>query len=300
MDPPSLHELAEEATFESYDGRTIISIPNVEKLSGLDQLKVFKIAEEQLLSGGQRMSSAVDSQELRSRLDLLTPEPSGEEESNKGWMAEAYRELERDGCPPCHPLYDTFPLQDPAEKYRPIIDWWRFYGGDLEETFFCEQRRDWKNFRSWQSQRRALNATDERFNRYVAKIRECRQKYSLDKPSERVAYAAAVECKQNQLQLHQNLLDWIEQQRRAMDPQSRLLPGEKRKRDSDNNGHDNEMQMCSKRRECTAGPGQQHAKVLLLTRRITRAQRCQLYGKDAQLVQLGRHGELLVQDGRAS
>ncbi|KAL9118737.1 MAG: hypothetical protein Q9187_004713, partial [Circinaria calcarea] len=61
----------------------------------------------------------------------MTPPLDEEEENEESRLLEAQgrKELENDGCPPCYPPDLEIPLQNPPEKYQPIIGYWQSFPG---------------------------------------------------------------------------------------------------------------------------------------------------------------------------
>ncbi|KAI9778297.1 MAG: hypothetical protein M1816_004147 [Peltula sp. TS41687] len=84
--------------------------------------------------------------------DFPTPPPMSEEESIKESRvleAKAREELENEGCPPCYPANLEVPLRNPPEEYRGIISYW--HDETHWDTVLCAQRYDWEGFRGLQT-----------------------------------------------------------------------------------------------------------------------------------------------------
>lgn len=125
--------------------------------------------------------------------------------------AQARRDLESDGCPPCYPPdVDVSELRDPPTECRATVDYWLSFpwtGGNL----LCAQLIEWRKFRA--SQQRARR----RFKDFEQELRQRRQRHGLDGPP-----ALAVELEQQS-----TLQRWIEFQNHALV----RLEGMERKRD---------------------------------------------------------------------
>ncbi|KAL9118862.1 MAG: hypothetical protein Q9187_004584 [Circinaria calcarea] len=222
----------------------------------------------------------------------MTP-PLDEEEENEEsrlFEAQARKELENDGCPPCYPLDLEIPLRNPPEKYQPIIGYWQSFPGTGDVVLRAELS-DWRKFRSSQSRVRR-RFRNKPFSKFEDEVRERRRRHELGgdlrlifdleqqsrlenwiefqhyhlKRFERVekkrdglkqeldearkkaedtdaagstraaeiaeAVQQIVENTEWDLERHKVLLQWIEQERRAMDP-GYPTPIEKDKDDQD-------------------------------------------------------------------
>ncbi|KAL8787606.1 MAG: hypothetical protein Q9195_007694 [Heterodermia aff. obscurata] len=137
-------------------------------------LEVARKAEQRLLY------PALDADDLRSRLELVTPPPDLEEDAEECRVldAQARKDLEEGGCPPCYPSLLEAPVRDPPEEYRSIIEYWESEFAD--GAVLCAQRQDWQKFRWTQERARSRYRREEHFNMFLDRTRKRRRKYGLD------------------------------------------------------------------------------------------------------------------------
>lgn len=107
----------------------------------------------------------------------MTPPLDEEEEDTETRLleAEARRELERDGCPPCYPADLHVPIRNPPEKYEPIIRYWQSFPG-TGDVVLRAQLHDWRNFRVFQSSarhRRRNGGSNQVGNRASGRLSRC-------------------------------------------------------------------------------------------------------------------------------
>ena len=110
----------------------------------------------------------------------MTPSPDPEEDAEECRVldAQARKDLENDGCPPCYPPFLEAPVRDPPKKYRAIIDYWESELAD--GVVLCAQRQDWQDFRLTQERARSRYRREEHFNSFVDRARERRRRHGLD------------------------------------------------------------------------------------------------------------------------
>ena len=100
-----------------------------------------------------------------------------ENEESRTLEAQARKDLEDEGCPPCYPPDLDIPLQNPPEKYQAIIKYWKSFPG-TGEVVLCAQRFDWQKFRT--SQRRDRNRyRNKTFSNFVDGVRERRRRHEV-------------------------------------------------------------------------------------------------------------------------
>ncbi|KAL9103375.1 MAG: hypothetical protein Q9163_001587 [Psora crenata] len=112
---------------------------------------------------------------------VRTPTPcldsEEEDEESRLFEAQARKDLESYGCPPCYPSHFSVPVRDPPEEYRPLIEYWQSTGG--RDVPLCAQICDWRKFRAFQLRMRAYYP-EERFSIYMDRARERRRRHGLD------------------------------------------------------------------------------------------------------------------------
>ncbi|TKA24080.1 hypothetical protein B0A54_17834 [Friedmanniomyces endolithicus] len=129
--------LAACATIEKDDDIGFISVPGIEAVLESQRIAVFKKAEQRLVS------SHLDADVLRSRLQSITPPPLiGEERDEESRLleAQARQDLESEGCAPCYPAHFEVPVRHPPEEYRQIIEYWQSLGS-TDDVVLCAQRK---------------------------------------------------------------------------------------------------------------------------------------------------------------
>ena len=111
----------------------------------------------------------------------MTPPPDPEKDAEECRVldAQARKDLENDGCPPCYPPFLKLPIQDPPEEYRSIIDYWEGYAF-ADGVVLCAQRQDWRNFRLNQERARNRYRREEHFSLFLDRARERRRTHGLD------------------------------------------------------------------------------------------------------------------------
>ncbi|KAK0889052.1 hypothetical protein LTR02_015767 [Friedmanniomyces endolithicus] len=167
--------LAARATIQEDDDIGFISIPGIEAVHEYQRIAVFKKAEQQLVS------SHLDANALRSRLQSITPPPLiGEERDEESRLleAQARQDLESEGCAPCYPAHLEVPVRHPPEKYRQIIEYWQSLRS-TDDVVLCAQRSDWRKFRHYQRLQRQYYRKKP-FGLLEAEICERRQRNGLD------------------------------------------------------------------------------------------------------------------------
>ena len=92
--------------------------------------------------------------------------------------AQARRDLERYGCPPCHPPDVDVPMlrylqQDPPEGCRTIVDYWASFTSTSDMPLFA-QAESWRRFRVSQYHARRS------FQDYEHEFHQRRQRHGLD------------------------------------------------------------------------------------------------------------------------
>ena len=91
--------------------------------------------------------------------------------------AQARKELEADGCPPCYPPGLDIPdLQSPPEECRAILAYWLWLSS-TGHVPLSAQLRAWRRFRLFQQQ------TRRRFSDFERNLRQRRQTHGLDGPA---------------------------------------------------------------------------------------------------------------------
>ena len=171
---------------------------------------------------------------------------------------EARETLEANRCPPCYPPDTGYPLQDPHEDYREIIQFWE--GPSRQETALCAQRQDWLRFLCqvtahgrptqytqsmlwdmfWEYHRRARKKKDQE----IAHLRR-----GQGRPPEWADhYQERIESAQRWCARHDVLMRWIEKQRPSMAAQH----GPSTARTDGNHGDDQDVVAAVRRRSETA------------------------------------------------
>ncbi|KAK0261583.1 hypothetical protein LTR91_024985 [Friedmanniomyces endolithicus] len=167
--------LAARATIEKDDEIGFISIPGIEAVPESQRIAIFKKAEQRLVS------SRLDADALRSRLQSITPPPLfGEERDEESRLleAQARQDLESEGCAPCYPAHLKVPVRHPPEEYRLIIEYWQSLGV-TDDVVLCAQRSDWRKFRHYQRLQRRYYRKKP-FGFLEEEVRERRQRNGLD------------------------------------------------------------------------------------------------------------------------
>ncbi|KAK0262765.1 hypothetical protein LTR35_017641 [Friedmanniomyces endolithicus] len=167
--------LAACATIEKDDDIGFISVPGIEAVLESQRIAVFKKAEQRLVS------SHLDADVLRSRLQSITPPPLiGEERDEESRLleAQARQDLESEGCAPCYPAHFEVPVRHPPEEYRQIIEYWQSLGS-TDDVVLCAQRSDWRKFRHYQRLQRQ-HYRKKHFGLLEAEVRERRKRNGLD------------------------------------------------------------------------------------------------------------------------
>lgn len=101
----------------------------------------------------------------------MTPPLDEEEENEESRVleAQARKELENEGCPPCYPPDLDIPLRNPPEKYQAIIWYWQSFPG-TDDVVLCAQLSDWRKFRTSQGRDRA-RYRNQPFSNFVDEVR---------------------------------------------------------------------------------------------------------------------------------
>lgn len=89
--------------------------------------------------------------------------------------------MEGEGCPACYPTSLEFPLQNPPERYRAIISYYKSIPG-TGKLVLCAQRLDWKAFREFQKVNRQyyVQRGIKPFSHFEEAVRQRRQRHNLE------------------------------------------------------------------------------------------------------------------------
>jgi hypothetical protein len=73
----------------------------------------------------------------------------------RSFEAQARKELEKEGCPPCYPPYLDIPLRNIPHEYQAIMAYWQSFPS-TGDAVLCAQLSDWKMFRVFQQHIRGI------------------------------------------------------------------------------------------------------------------------------------------------
>lgn len=109
----------------------------------------------------------------------MTPPPDSDDDLEEARVleAQARKDLEAEGCPPCYPADFELPLTDPPPEYLPII---RYFEND--GVYLYAQLSEWQRFRQVQEQDRSPTRSRYRsltFDEWLARIRRRRERNGL-------------------------------------------------------------------------------------------------------------------------
>lgn len=112
----------------------------------------------------------------------MTPplDENEESEDSRSREAQARRELEEDGCPPCYPSgFEITQREHLPEEYRAIVDYWLSFPG-TGDVPLCAQRTAWRRFRAFQQTTRRRCLKTKRFNEFEDGLNARRRRHGLD------------------------------------------------------------------------------------------------------------------------
>ncbi|KAK1813224.1 hypothetical protein LTR12_012413 [Friedmanniomyces endolithicus] len=146
---------------------SIITTPGAEHLSEKERADVYDLAREL-----QYQSALV------AHLDAMTPPVDSQEafEEQREHEMKAREELRADGCPPCYPADVDISMGDVPEVHRDGVEYYRISTSWGEEVL-PQQLVQWRRFRAVQQDIR--HRYGQKFNRYLANLRERRRMHNL-------------------------------------------------------------------------------------------------------------------------
>ncbi|KAK0302850.1 hypothetical protein LTR82_017742 [Friedmanniomyces endolithicus] len=146
---------------------SIVTIPGAEHLSEKERADVYDLAREL-----QYQSALV------AHLDAMTPPVDAQEafEEQREHEIKAREELRTDGCPPCYPADVDISMGDVPEVHKDVVEYYRISTSWGEEVL-PQQLVQWRRFRAVQQDIRRRYG--QKFNRYLANLRERRRMHNL-------------------------------------------------------------------------------------------------------------------------
>ncbi|KAK3653137.1 hypothetical protein LTR22_011375, partial [Elasticomyces elasticus] len=233
----------------------IISIPGIEAIPESQRIAVFKKAEQRLVQG-HLDADALCSRLQEITPPPLTGEERDAE--IRLLEAQARQDLESEGCAPCYPPHLEVPIRNPPEEYRQIIEYWQFILYPDDVVLCAQSKNPFRFLETEVRKRRQRNGLDDdvhllldprqqsrqqdwiEFQDFYLKFREQKTKHRREvqdrlEKAEKMAREGDIEGSDigardvtgitqgleyldRVLRRHDIFLQWIEQQRVAIDP----------------------------------------------------------------------------------